>query len=365
MSPSINEVDLSNAEDISFDGLLIGNGKKKELPDHQRDKLVEKLETIDGIGPTTAKTMYERGMSYELLHTTPIRELVDVYGIPTTSATKYQDSIILREGGYFTSAFNLHQKQKITESFTYGVESIDELLRINEINNLGIIAGNTYEYFGKFRTGKSQICHQLCVTIQLPVHLGGIAKKAIYIDTEGTFSPSRIVNIVSRFNRETDCNFQIEEVLKNIKYARAMNSDQQRAIVYELLKYLSKHPNEYGLLIIDSVTSHFRSEYLGRGTLAERQQTLNQHLSILNRIAESFNLAVIITNQVQSNPNQFFGDPISAVGGNIIGHWAGTRIYLKKSKGNARIMKIIDSVVLGQNETVFAITEEGIVGIGD
>jgi DNA repair protein RadA len=363
MPPLLNNEELSNFEDTDFYELVNTKGKEEERTESSQDDMVRKLETVEGIGPSTAKGLYERGMCYELLSTTPIRELVDVYGISSTSARKFQNSIIRQQGGYFTSAYKLHQKQMKAESFTFGIDGLDSLLRVNELNNLGIITGNTYEYFGKFRTGKSQICHQLCVTIQLPSQHGGLGKKAIYVDTEGTFSASRIVNIASRFQRENDWEVPTEKILENIMYARASNSDQQRAIVYELLNFLGKHPGEYGLLIIDSISAHFRSEYIGRGNLAERQQVLNQHLSILDRIAESFNLAIIVTNQVQSNPNQFFGDPTSAIGGNIIGHWAGTRLYLKKSKGNTRIMQIIDSVVLGQSESVYAITEEGIVGV--
>jgi RecA/RadA recombinase len=49
--------------------------------------------------------------------------------------------------------------------------------------------------FGEFRTGKTQLCHTLCVTSQLPTSMGGGNGKAAYIDTEGTFRPERVVPI--------------------------------------------------------------------------------------------------------------------------------------------------------------------------
>ncbi|MHA2278268.1 MAG: DNA repair and recombination protein RadA, partial [Candidatus Kariarchaeaceae archaeon] len=321
------------------------------------------LEMIGGIGASTAESLYQKGLSVELILSTPIRELVEIYGLSSSAATKYQSSIVQNNGGWFNTAYEVLKHQQNALSFTYGVQTLDELMQVNNLNNLGITTGDTYEYFGQFRTGKTQICHQLCVTVQLPPSLGGLGKKAIYIDTENTFSASKIINIANRFQRETNWELSINDILKNITYARVVNSDQQRAAVYELLNHLNRCDHEYGLLIIDSVISHFRSEFAGRGTLAERQQLLNNHLSVLDRIANSFNLAIVITNQVQSNPNQFFGDPTSATGGNIIGHWAKTRFYLRKSRDNKRIIKIYDSAVLGDDEAVFAITEEGIIGV--
>jgi len=319
------------------------------------------LEDIEGIGPTTAKALRDKGMNFHLLESTPIRELEEVYGITPAAAQKYQSFISDVRGGWFTDAFSFMAEQKNKEAFTFGADSIDQLMSIPEIGKSGVIAGETYEFFGAFRSGKSQICHQLCITVQLPKEMGGLGKKAIYLDTEGTFSPTRLTHMINRLKREKGWDKDNKEILADIMYARIKNSDNQQAIVYKLLEFLGEHPDEYGLLVIDSISSHFRAEYSGRGTLAERQQTLNGHLSILHRIADTYGLAIVITNQVQANPAQFFGDPTKAVGGNIMGHWAGTRVYLRKSKGEKRVFRIFDSPVLPELEAIFEITEDGVM----
>ncbi len=329
-----------------------------EFPDYKEEL---SLEDIEGIGPTTAKALREKGISVGLLETTPVKELEERYGLTANAAMKYQAYIAENiRGGFFTNALEVLEKQRTSQSFTFGIESLDTLTFIPELGNGGIRAGETYEFFGAFRSGKSQLCHQLAVTVQLPVELGGLGKKAIYIDTEGTFSPARIMQIAERFKQEKGWKKDTKEILKDVMYARAKNSDVQQAIAIKLLEMMSQDPEEYGIVIVDSVTAHFRAEYAGRGTLAERQQILNAHLNSLHRLADTYNVAVVVTNQVQANPAQFFGDPTTAVGGNIMGHWAGTRFYLRKSKGEKRVIRVFDSPVLGENEAVFEITPNGL-----
>lgn len=321
----------------------------------------QSLEDIEGIGPTTAKSLREKGMNIHLLETTPVKELEARFGITQSTATKYQNAIADSRGGYFLSALKVMEKHQITETFTFGAESLDNLFFLPELGKSGIRAGESYEFFGSFRSGKSQICHQLCVTIQLPKKLGGLGKKAIYIDTEGTFSPTRIAQMAERIKEEKGWDKSVDDILNDIMYARAKNTDMQQGIAIKLLEILGNQPEDYGMVIVDSVTAHFRAEYAGRATLADRQQTLNHHLSILHRIADTYGLTIIVTNQVQSNPAQFFGDPTTAVGGNIMAHWANTRCYLRKSKGEKRVIRIFDSPVLGENEAVFEITGTGVL----
>ncbi|MCY3412519.1 MAG: DNA repair and recombination protein RadA [Candidatus Heimdallarchaeota archaeon] len=332
------------------------------FPDIYGNFVEEKsLEDIEGIGPTTAKSLREKGMNIHLLETTPVKELEERFGITQNSAIKYQSAIADSHGGYFTSALAVMEKQKVSNTFTFGAESLDNLFFIPELGKGGVREGETYEFFGSFRSGKSQLCHQLCVSVQLPKEMGGLGKKAIYIDTEGTFSPTRISQMGNRMIEEKGWNKSLNDILSDVMYARAKNSDMQQGVAMKLLEILGEHPDEYGLVIVDSVTAHFRAEYAGRGTLADRQQTLNHHLSVLHRIADTYNLAIVVTNQVQANPAQFFGDPTTAVGGNIMGHWAQTRCYLRKSKGEKRVIRIYDSPVLGENEAVFEITGNGIL----
>ncbi|MCY3413669.1 MAG: DNA repair and recombination protein RadA [Candidatus Heimdallarchaeota archaeon] len=321
----------------------------------------QSLEDIEGIGPTTAKSLREKGMNIHLLETTPVKELEERFGITQNSAVKYQSAIAESKGGYFQTALTVMEKQRISNTFTFGAESLDNLFFIPELAKSGIREGETYEFFGSFRSGKSQLCHQLCVTVQLPRELGGLGKKAIYIDTEGTFSPTRIMQMAKNIKEEKGWDKPVNEILGDIMYARAKNTDMQQGIAIKLLEILGENSNEFGMVVVDSVTAHFRAEYAGRGTLADRQQTLNHHLSILHRIADTYNLAIVVTNQVQANPAQFFGDPTTAVGGNIMAHWAQTRCYLRKSKGEKRVIRVFDSPVLGENEAVFEITGEGVL----
>ncbi len=360
MDASLNELEIAGLTRTMSKKLR--EGVISLFPERYTDFVEEQsLEDIEGIGPTTAKSLRDKGMNFRLLETTPVKELEDRFGITQNSAQKYQTAIVDSKGGYFQSALEVMEKHRTSSTFTLGAESLDNLFFIPELSKGGIREGESYEFFGSFRSGKSQLCHQLCVTVQLPKELGGLGKKAIYIDTEGTFSPTRIMQMATRLKNETGWDKPINDILGDIMYARAKNSDMQQGISIKLLEILGEQATDYGLVIVDSVTAHFRAEYAGRGTLADRQQTLNHHLSILHRIADTYNLAIVVTNQVQANPAQFFGDPTTAVGGNIMAHWANTRCYLRKSKGEKRVIRIFDSPVLGENEAIFEITPEGVL----
>ncbi|CAM9702109.1 unnamed protein product [Heterosigma akashiwo] len=220
----------------------------------------------------------------------------------------------------------------------------------------GIETGSMTEIFGEFRTGKTQLCHTLCVTCQLPVaEIGGGAEgKAMYIDTEGSFRPENIVKVAERFGLNAD------EVLDNIACARAHNSEQQM----ELLKHASAMMAEdrFALLIVDSATALFRTDYCGRGELSERQMQLAQFLRQLQRMADEFGIAIVITNQVVADPGgmSFAKDSTKPIGGNIIAHASTTRLRLRKARGENRICSIYDSPSLPETECQFSIGEKGI-----
>lgn len=198
----------------------------------------------------------------------------------------------------------------------------------------------------------TQLCHQLSVNVQLPPERGGLSGKAVYIDSEGTFRWERIENMARGLGLD------IESVMSNILYIRAVNSDHQMAIVEELAEVVPEE--NIKLVVIDSVTGHFRAEYPGRENLAVRQQKLNRHLHQLMRLAEIYNIAVVITNQVMARPDVFYGDPTQAVGGHVLYHAPGVRVQLRKSKGNKRIARVVDAPHLPEGEAMFAITETGI-----
>ena len=151
-----------------------------------------------------------------------------------------------------------------------------------------------------------------------------------------------------------------ENVLKNIRVARAYNSDHQMLLAEKVDDLIKKQGLNVRLVIVDSLTAHFRAEFIGRGTLAERQQKLNRHMRDLSKVASLNNICVYITNQVSSDPAQFFGDPTKPIGGNIVAHASTFRIYLRKGKKGSRVAKLIDAPNLADGECGFFVTTEGL-----
>jgi len=212
------------------------------------------------------------------------------------------------------------------------------------------------EVYGEFRCGKTQLAHTMAVIAQLPKEMGGAEGKVAYLDTEGTFRPERIAEIAERFgvDAETTCD--------NIVYARALNSEMQA----EMLEGLAQNfaTNEYRLLIIDSVMSLYRTDYVGRGELSDRQGVLASFLRTATRMAEEFNIAVLMTNQVMSDPGAsalFAGvDGRKPAGGHILAHASTTRLLLRKGRGEERVAKIVDSPDCPEREATYIITTGGI-----
>ncbi len=215
----------------------------------------------------------------------------------------------------------------------------------------GIETQAVTEFYGEFGSGKTQICHTLCVLTQMPSDQGGLNGQVVYVDTENTFRPERIAEIARARGQNSD------EVLNGIIVAKAFNSSHQELIVGELGSQIRKHGVR--LIIIDSAVAHYRAEFLGRGTLSERQQRLNRFMHTLVRTAEVYNVAVVATNQVQSSPDTFFGDPTKATGGNVVAHTSTYRIYVRKS-GKNRVARMVDSPYHAEREIVFILDEKGI-----
>ena len=217
----------------------------------------------------------------------------------------------------------------------------------------GFEPGAVTELFGEYRTGKTQICHQLCVNVQLSYENGGLEGNALYIDTEGTFRPERLIQMA--IGRDLDHN----NVLKNTILGRAYNSDHQILLAKEANKIIKE--KNIKLIIVDSLIGHFRSEYIGRGTLATRQQRLNTHIHDLLRLTEIYDeLAVVFTNQVSARPDVFYGNPTTHTGGHIVAHGSTIRIFLRKGKGEQRVAKVVDAPNIPESDAIFSITEDGI-----
>ena len=278
------------------------------------------------------------------------KELTNIKGISDQKIDKMIEAAEKIEGLGFSKASDVLVKREHIRKITTGSRNLDNLLQ-GGIESMAIT-----EAFGEFRTGKTQLSHTLCVTAQLPKENGGGHGKVIYIDTENTFRPERIKEIAKRF--EVDEN----EILDNILVARAYTVDH----LNQLLMFAASkmYDDDYALLIVDSIMAPFRVDYTGRGELSERQQVLGKTLSRLLKIAEQFNVAVFMTNQVMADPggsSAFACDPRKPVGGNIIAHASTTRLYFKKGKGEQRICKIYDSPLVAETECNFAISLGGIV----
>ncbi len=322
---------------------LEGSEKQSEDKENARE-----LTDIEGIGDATLHKLHEIGiLSVKSLAMTPISRLIDEGGLGDKTALKLIRAAQDLEKMGFKSADEIWEKRKQMRYITTGSKNLDDLL------GGGIEPGASTELFGEYRTGKTQLVHQLCVNVQLPYDQGGLEGGALYIDTESTFRPERIINMAEA----KDLDYR--QVLRKIVVGRAYNSDHQIVLVKEAPKIIEE--KNIKVVIVDSLISHFRSEYIGRGTLANRQQLLNSHIHDLMRLTEIYEeLAVIYTNQVSAKPDTFYGNPIIATGGNIMAHGATIRIFLRKGKGEERIAKIVDAPNLPEDEAIFSITEDGI-----
>jgi len=311
--------------------------------------LIAKLEA-HGISAADCKKLQEAGFfTVEAIAYAPKKALLNIKGISEQKAEKIlQEAAKIVPMG-FTTASEFHVRRSEIIHLTTGSQELDKLLRG------GFETGSITEMFGEFRTGKTQLCHQLAVACQLPIDQGGGEGKCLYIDTEGTFRPERLLAVAERYGLSG------QDVLDNVAYARAYNSDHQMALLVQASAMMSE--SRYALLIVDSATALFRTDYSGRGELAARQVALGQFLRMLLRLADEFGVAVVVTNQVVAQVDggaMFQADPKKPIGGNIMAHASTTRLSLRKGRGETRICKIYDSPCLPEEEAVFAINPDGI-----
>lgn len=305
----------------------------------------------NGINQKDLDRLMEAGYcTVESIAYTPKKTLCTIKGISEQKADKLIMAASMKVPLGFTTASEFHQRRSELITITTGSQDLDTLLQG------GIETGAITEVFGEFRTGKSQLCHTLSVTAQLPVDMGGGEGKVLYIDTEGTFRPARIVSIARRFGLDEN------DAMNNIAYARAYNTDHQFQLLNQAAQMMSKA--RFSLLVVDSIMALYRTDYSGRGELSSRQNALAKFLRQLQRLADEFGIAIIITNQVVAQVDgaaMFNPDPKKPIGGNILAHASTTRLFLKKAKGANRICKIYDSPCLPEADTTFAIGQGGIM----
>jgi len=311
------------------------------------------LSDLEGVGPITKKKLEDSGIHnlMDLIVRGPV-ELGEISSMTSETCEKIVTTARrqLAENGTitkdFTTAAEIYKRRQKIGKITTSTEALDKLL------GGGIETQAITEIYGEFGSGKTQFCHTMCVTVQKSKEEGGLDGGVLYIDTEGTFRPERVVTIAKAHNMDPN------KVLDKIIVARAYNSAHQVLILEEAGKTIQEE--NIKLIVSDSITGLFRAEYLGRGTLATRQQKLGRYIRLISRIAETYNCAVIATNQVSSSPDSFFGDPIRPIGGNVLGHASTYRIYFRKGGKNKRVAKIVDSPHHPLSEAVFELGEKGV-----
>ena len=312
-----------------------------------------RLEDLAGVGPVTTKKLNDAGIHnmMDLIVRGPV-EIAELTGMDADTASKIVEKAReqLVEGGLimkeFVSARDLLKRREQIGKITTSTECLDQLFD-------GCVETQALtEVYGEFGCGKTQFCHTMCVNVQRSKEEGGLEGGVLYIDTENTFRPERIVTIAQAQGLDP------EKILDNITVARAYNSAHQMLILEEAGTLIKE--SNIKLIVADSAVGLFRSEYLGRGTLATRQQKLNRFVHTLVRLAETYNCAALATNQVMSSPDTFFGDPTRPIGGNVVAHTSTYRIYFKKS-GKKRVARMVDSPHHPEQEVIFALGEAGVI----
>ncbi|MFW9940611.1 MAG: DNA repair and recombination protein RadA [Candidatus Thorarchaeota archaeon] len=342
--------ELEEEEKIEEMEIKLEDKEFNDINDNENDlkDCVEAVKKLPGVGEATLNKLIKAGFnSLESIAYTPPTIIKEESGLGDKTAEKLIKASMEQLGIGFKSADAIWEHRKNIARITTGSQELDDSL------GGGVETGSVIEFFGEFRTGKTQIMHQLCVNVQLPKEKGGLEGRALYIDTEGTFRPERIIQMAEGLDLD------YKKVLKNIVFGRAYNSDHQILLIKEAANIIKE--KNIKLIVIDSLIGHFRSEYIGRGTLANRQQTINSHLHDLLRLCDIYSdLAIVLTNQVQAKPDVFYGNPLQAAGGNVVAHGSTIRVYLRKGKGEQRIAKIVDAPHLPEGEAIFSITESGI-----
>ena len=337
----------------------------------------EDLKDLPGVGPATAEKLRDNGFeSYQGIAVASPGELSNTANVGEGNAADIIQAArkAADVGGFETGSTVLERREEIGK-LTWAVPEVDDLL------GGGVETQSITEVYGEFGAGKSQVTHQLAVNVQLPSEHGGLEGSAVFVDSEDTFRPERIDDMVRGLEEaviadtmdlhgvegapddEEALETLVASILEKIHVAKAFNTNHQMLLAEKAKDLVEDSQDDefpVRVLAVDSLTAHFRAEYVGRGELAERQQKLNKHLHDLMRVGDLHNVAVIVTNQVAANPDSFFGDPTQPIGGNILGHTSTFRLYLRKSKDNKRIVRLVDAPNLADGEAIMRVEGAGL-----
>jgi len=300
---------------------------------------------LPGVGVATAEKLAQAGFTDLMsIATISTGALVELTGMTEMGAKKVINSARDSLDMGFVQATEYEKARERIFHITTGVPAFDSML------GGGVESGATTECFGEYGSSKTQIAHQLAVNVQLLDE----NNQCVYIDTEGSFRPDRIRQMARGKGLDED------KILKNVIVGRAYNCDHQMLLAEKIDELIKIEKKPIKLIIVDSLTSHFRAEFVGRGMLADRQQKINRHIKLLSKLGDIHNVVIYVTNQVSVDPSQMFGDPTKAIGGHIVGHNSTFRIYLRKGKRGSRVAKLVDAPNLPDAETIFNVVEAGL-----
>ncbi len=351
MEPEVvetSEENLQNIEEQKVEKISEKISKSKIPREEKKTPKEKSLSDLPGVGPATAEKL--EAVGYNDLMSVAVAtpgEIVEVTGISDAVAKKIIAAARASLEMGFESGEDILRKRDLVLKISTGSKAFDALV------GGGFESAAITECYGEYGSGKTQVGHMLAVNCQKQ-YPGSIV---VYIDTENTFRPERIAQLARGAGLEPS------DILKNIKIAKAFNTDHQMLLGEKVEDLIKKQGLDVKLVIVDSLTAHFRSEYIGRGTLAERQQKINRHMRDLAKLAQMHNLCVYVTNQVMSRPDVFFGDPTQAIGGHIVAHASTFRIYLRKGKKGSRVAKLVDSPNLPEGEANFFVETSGLKDI--
>lgn len=313
---------------------------------------IERLQ-VAGVAATDIKKLRDAGIfTIEALVRTPRKDLITSVGFTEIKLDRMlKEASQLIPMGFRPASLVLKQTHELIR-ITTGCKALDELL------DGGIESESITELHGEYRCGKTQLCHTLAVTCQLPISAGGGEGRCLYIDTEGSFRPQRLVAIASRFGLSPN------DTLENVAYARAHNTDHQTQLLVAAAGVMSE--SRFSLIVVDSATGLYRSEFNGRGELNARQNHMGRFLRALRKLGDEFGVALVVTNQVVANFDNspvFTASTVKPIGGNIMSHAATTRLSMSKGKGNTRKVRVVASPCLPDRTTEILIGDNGIQDI--
>ena len=246
--------ETTQSGDISDSDITESDSDESKLSAEENAALME-ISSLPGVGPVTTKKLQDVGI-YTILDIA-VRgptDIADATNFETDKAVELCNKARLKlvEIGKFDKDFvtatEIYDRRQQIERISTGSSNLDELL-IGGVETQAVT-----EFYGEYGSGKTQICHTLCLNVQLPVEEGGLNGGAIYIDTENTFRPERLRDIAVERGMDPD------EALGKIIVAKAFTSSHQELLVGELGKVIED--SNANRLIVESLMGNYRSEFL-------------------------------------------------------------------------------------------------------